>query len=128
MGNIDDNDKTLNDIDRLREQDDEILNDSNYEHPNLSGREKRKRKRSVRRTKKLFRAIDILFALAQNTCPYVNRDNIKTINTELDIVYDDTLPAVCKLDFYRVNNEEKQPAIILIHGGGFSAPNVAFGR
>lgn len=91
------------------------------EHSDLSNKEKRKRKRAVGRAKKLFRAIDIFFARSQNACPYVNKNNIKTIDVKTDIAYDNELPAVCKLDFYRTENGEKQPAIILIHGGGFSA-------
>ncbi|MDE5592950.1 MAG: alpha/beta hydrolase [Clostridiales bacterium] len=116
----DDNDQTLNDLERLRKQDEAIMSNY-YEHPNLTGREKRRRKRAVRKTKKLFRVIDLLFALSQNACPYVNKDNVKTIDVKSDIVYDKSMPSVCKLDFYRTKNEEKQPAIILIHGGGFSA-------
>lgn len=114
-------DKTLKKVRRLRKQDEAILNDILDERPNLSNREKRKRKRTIRRTKKLFRAIDILYALAQNACPYVNKDNEDSIKIETDIVYDESNPTVCKLDYYRANSEEKQPAIILIHGGGFSA-------
>ncbi|MDE6201197.1 MAG: alpha/beta hydrolase [Clostridiales bacterium] len=121
MEQNDDNGETLNDLERLRKHDEEILNDANYEHPNLTGWEKHRRKRSIRKTKKLFRAIDILFALSQNACPYVNKDNIKTINVQSNIVYDRSLSSVCKLDFYRTKSDEKQPAIILIHGGGFSA-------
>ncbi|MDE6617686.1 MAG: alpha/beta hydrolase [Clostridiales bacterium] len=116
-----DDNNQMDDIERVRKHDEAILNDSTYEHPNLTGWEKRKRKRIVRQTKKLFRAIDILFALSQNACPYVNRDNIRTLDVQSDIVYDKSLPSVCKLDFYRTKSEEKQPAIILIHGGGFSA-------
>ncbi len=116
-----DDDYEMNDLERVRKRDEEILNNSEYEHPNLTAKEKRQRKRSVHLTKKLFQAIDILFALSQNTCPYVNKDNIKNIEVQSDIVYDKSLPSVCKLDFYRANKEEKQPAIILIHGGGFSA-------
>lgn len=120
MENKDDNEEMLNDLERLRKQDEAILNNY-YDHPNVSGLEKRRRKRAMRQTKKLFRVIDVLFALSQNACPYVNRENIKTINVQSDIVYDKALPSVCKLDFYRAKSDEKQPAIILIHGGGFSA-------
>lgn len=115
-----DNNEEMNDFEYLHKQDEEIINNSD-EHPNLTDREMRNRKRSVRRARKLFRAIDVLFAHSQNTCPHVNKDNIKTIEVQTDIVYDQSLPSVCKLDFYRIKNEEKQPAIILIHGGGFSA-------
>ena len=115
------NNKTLKKVRRLREQDEAILNDILDERPNITNREKRKRKRTIRRTKKLFRAIDILYALAQNACPYVNKINEGTILTESDIVYDESNANVCKLDFYRSKTDEKQPAIILIHGGGFSA-------
>lgn len=84
-------------------------------------REAKWRKRKVRTTRIIFRAIDIFYAYAQNSCPYVNRKNVKTLIEERDIVYDEALPDVCKLDFYRSKTEDKQPAIILIHGGGFSA-------
>lgn len=114
-------DKTLKRVSRLREKDEAILNDILDERPNLTNREKRKRKRTIRITKKLFRAIDIFYALAQNSCPYVNRENEDSITVESDIVYDESNSDVCKLDFYRADTEEKQPAIILIHGGGFSA-------
>lgn len=94
------------------------LDDANKQ---LTKIEKWRRKRSVRNTKLLFRAIDILFRMAQNSCPYVNKNNIDTIECSNDIVYDEKLPNVCKLDFYRVKSNEKQPAVILIHGGGFIA-------
>ncbi|MCH5155327.1 MAG: alpha/beta hydrolase [Clostridiales bacterium] len=103
----------------LTEKDETVSND--VVGAELSDKEKRKRKRTVRRTKKLFRAIDIFFSHAQNSCPYVNKNNIKTIDVQSDIVYDDSVPEICKLDFYRQKTDEKQPAIILIHGGGFSA-------
>lgn len=87
----------------------------------LSRHERFKRRRSVRNAKLLFRAIDVLFKLSQNTCPYVNRTNADTIECDADIVYDDAVGGVCKLDYYRVKSDEKQPAILLIHGGGFCA-------
>ena len=87
----------------------------------LTEKEKKKRKRAVKKTKVLFRAIDILFRLAQNSCPFINKDNINVIDCEQNIVYDEALPEICKLDFYRFKSQEKLPAVILIHGGGFTA-------
>lgn len=95
--------------------------DISLDSKELSKREKNKRKRAVKNTKLLFRAIDILFAMAQNTCPYVDKSNKDTIECDNDIVFDEAYPEVCKLDYYRVKCEEKQPAVLLIHGGGFSA-------
>ena len=112
--------KDLKEIRRMREQDDAIIEDF-LDGAAPTKRDKRKYRRAVRRTKKLFRAIDILFALSQNACPYVKKDNVETITVEPNIVYDEALPNTCKLDFYRTKTDEKQPAIILIHGGGFSA-------
>ncbi|MDE6293196.1 MAG: hypothetical protein K2L88_01065, partial [Clostridiales bacterium] len=114
-------DKTLKKARRMRKQDEELLNEILDERTDLTNWEEYKRKRTIRRTKKLFRAIDILFALAQNACPYVNKTNEDSIITETDIVYDESNSDVCKLDFYHANTGEKQPAIILIHGGGFTA-------
>lgn len=78
-------------------------------------------RRKIRHAKVLFRAIDVLFKLPQNSCPYVNKDNVDTIECSNDIVYDETLKDICTMDFYRCKSEEKQPAVILIHGGGFIA-------
>lgn len=113
--------KELKKITRLRKQDEELLSELLDDSPTLTKRDKRKRKLKLRLTKRLFRAIDIFFALSQNSCPYVNKTNAGNITVKNDIVYDDTEPDVCKLDFYCCKSEEKQPAIILIHGGGFSA-------
>lgn len=81
----------------------------------------RKHRRVIRKTKVLFRAIDLLFNIPQNSCPYVNKNNRNSIRVENDIVYDETDPDICKLDFYRDKTEKKLPAIIIIHGGGFTA-------
>ncbi len=91
------------------------------EKGNLSGAELRKRKRVVRRTKALFKAIDVLFSLPQNSCPYINKHNAKEIKSDTDIVYAEDLAEVGMFDFYRDSSEDKLPAIILIHGGGFTA-------
>lgn len=120
--------KALKKEQRRRQKNEAIVDDIIGDEKNLTKREKRRRKRVMRKTKKLFRAIDILFALAQNACPYVNKDNIDTIKSETDIVYDQNLPDVCKLDFYRSKTDEKQPAIILIHGGGFTAGDKKYRR
>ncbi|MCM1367263.1 MAG: alpha/beta hydrolase [Roseburia sp.] len=87
----------------------------------LSRRERIRRKWYMRGARALFRAIDIVFYGPQNSCPYVNRRNSKTIRVEKDIVYDDELSDVCVLDFYEVPSDEAKPAVLLIHGGGFSA-------
>lgn len=87
----------------------------------LTRTEKRRRMRSIRVSKALFRAIDIVFNKSQNTCPYVNRKNAGTIKRTKDIVYDESAKDVCRMDVYRVKSESKQPAVIYIHGGGFTA-------
>lgn len=81
----------------------------------------RKRRRKIRGAKILFRAIDVLFKRSQNSCPYVNKNNVDTIECQNDIVYDQALKDVCTMDIYRCKTEQKQPAVILIHGGGFTA-------
>lgn len=83
--------------------------------------ELRKRNRAIRTSKVLFRAIDVLFSPSQNSCPYVTKVNLPTIKRTLDVVYDETDPKICQLDVYRVDSEELQPAVMIIHGGGFSA-------
>ncbi|MCH5165120.1 MAG: alpha/beta hydrolase [Clostridiales bacterium] len=101
-----------------------VLSDcGNAEKPEetLSKSEIKKRNKSIRRTKFLFRAIDVLYKSAQNKSPYVDKSNIGLIEATNDIVYDENEPDICKFDFYRNKTEDKLPAIILIHGGGFSA-------
>ena len=83
--------------------------------------ELRKRNRAIRTSKVLFRAIDMLFSPSQNACPYVTKVNSTTIKRILDVVYDESNPKICMLDVYRVDSQEAQPAVIIIHGGGFSA-------
>lgn len=87
----------------------------------LSKAEQRKRLRAVNASKALFKAIDVVFNLSQNTCPYVNSKNLETIACDENIVYDEEKPEIFNMDFYRVKTEAAQPAIILIHGGGFTA-------
>ncbi len=87
----------------------------------LSKAELRRRNRSIRASKALFRTIDVVFRISQNVCPYVNKRNVETIETVTDVVYDESLPSVCMFDMYRVKTDEPQPAVILVHGGGFSA-------
>lgn len=94
--------------------------DEGAEH-SLSKSEIRRRTRTVKISKTLFRAIDILFSGSQNACPYVNKENSGTIECTKDVVYGADVPEVCSMDVYRVPSEELQPAVILIHGGGFSA-------
>lgn len=87
----------------------------------LTKAEQRKRQRAVNASKALFKAIDVVFNLSQNSCPYVNNKNLETISCDENIVYDEQSPEVFNMDFYRVKTETAQPAIILIHGGGFTA-------
>lgn len=81
--------------------------------------EKIKRARAIRSAKVVFRAIDILFQPSQNACPYVKKGKGDKITCRNDIAY--AGDEVCKFDFYSVKQEQKMPAIILIHGGGFTA-------
>ncbi len=83
--------------------------------------EQKRRNSKVQNARLLFRAIDILFYSPQNSSPYINKSNIGTVSVIPDILYSDVEPTVCRLDFYRVESEKKQPAILLIHGGGFTA-------
>lgn len=87
----------------------------------LSRIERTRRKWYIRGARAFFRAIDIVMYEPQNACPYVDRKNAKTIRCEKDIIYDDGLPDICALDFYEIPSESKKPAVLLIHGGGFSA-------
>lgn len=87
----------------------------------ISNSERRKRKRIIRKTRILFRAIDVLYKLPQNSCPYVNKHNVKTIREEKDIVYAEDLGDIGKLDCYRDKTDKTLPAVILVHGGGFFA-------
>lgn len=96
-------------------------NNNNTSHPELSRFERHRRRVEMRASKALFRIIDIVFNAPQNSCPYVTKDNAKTIDCIADIVYDETLPKICTMDVYSVGDEKDKPAIILIHGGGFSA-------
>lgn len=88
--------------------------------------EQRRRDSKVRGAKMLFRAIDILYYSSQNSCPYVNKKNADTIVCTPDVLYDAAAPEVCKFDFYRVASDTMQPAVILIHGGGFSAGDKSY--
>ena len=88
----------------------------------ITVQEQRKRNTKVKNARMIFRAIDIIFYSSQNSCPYVTKTNVNTIKCVQDIVYDDSDETVCKLDYYCCDNSEsKRPAVILIHGGGFTA-------
>ncbi|MCH5163187.1 MAG: alpha/beta hydrolase [Clostridiales bacterium] len=89
--------------------------------PTMSKAEQRKRKRAAKTSQAIFRAIDILFSASQNACPYINDKNLETIDCDEDVVYDDKNGGVCVMDVYRVKTECARPAVVLIHGGGFSA-------
>lgn len=93
----------------------------------LSKTEIQRRKRAVRASKALFRTIDVLFNLSQNICPYVSKADAERIELNFDVAYDEGFD-VCKLDIYKVPGESAQPAIILIHGGGFSAGDKKYRR
>ena len=96
-----------------------VAEDTKKAKPSRS--ELRKRNRATRMSKVLFRAIDVLYSPSQNSCPYVTKVNLPTIKRTLDVVYDESDPKICRLDVYRVDSEAAQPAVIIIHGGGFSA-------
>ncbi|MBD5131613.1 MAG: alpha/beta hydrolase [Clostridiales bacterium] len=95
---------------------DQINNDKE-----LNGWQKHRRRRAVKKTKALFRAIDILFSMPQNSCPYVKKSNEDKIECQADIVYDGGESDICTFDMYRIPTNEPQPAVIIIHGGGFTA-------
>lgn len=103
---------------------DELL----FADENMTSAERRKRRRTLRLTKKLFRAIDILFESAQNSCPYVAKEDLQNMDCRTDIVYDESNPEVCLLDYYSDKSEDIKPAVILIHGGGFTAGDKKFRR
>ncbi|MDE7463960.1 MAG: alpha/beta hydrolase [Clostridiales bacterium] len=107
-------------------KDDEIINNTDegecgHAVPTITKAKLRKRKRAAKLSKTVFKAIDVIFGPPQNACPYINDDNVGSIDCETDVVYDSANSNVCTADVYRVKSEEKQPAVILIHGGGFSA-------
>ncbi len=94
----------------------------------LSKFEKRRRKRAVQASKALFRTIDLVFDLAQNSCPYVKKQDAERIEIINDVIYDENNPVICKFDLYRTASDSAQPAVILIHGGGFSAGDKKYRR
>lgn len=87
----------------------------------LSKTEKRRRDRATLASKALFRAIDVLWSSSQNACPYITKKIAQSIECVSDVVYDGDISDVCVFDMYRIQTLEKQPAVILIHGGGFTA-------
>ena len=98
--------------------DDEFEDEENIEPSKL---EQYKRKRAVRASKALFRAVDAITSSTTKTCPYLSKEDVASVECVKDIVYDKTLPEVCTLDLYRVKTDAMQPVVFLIHGGGFSA-------
>lgn len=82
--------------------------------------ELRKRARAAKKANRIFKAIDIFFAHSQNACPYINDNNVDAIECMHDVAYDESRD-ICVADVYRVKSEQKQPAVMIIHGGGFSA-------
>ena len=74
---------------------------------------------AVRTCKAVFDAIDFLSDGVFNSCPYAY--NGDRVFVERDIVYELSNPQVCVFDKYSLPRPDKQPVIILIHGGGFSS-------
>lgn len=91
----------------------------------FSKAELRRRKIAVGASKALFRSIDVLFDAAQNSCPYISKEEKASIRIEHDIPYCDC-GSPCTLDRYYLRGV--RPAIILIHGGGFSAGDKKYRR
>ena len=108
----------------MNEKNNDKINSENND--DLSHLEKHRRRLSVKASKALFRAIDVVFKAPQNSCPYVNKKNVKTINCVTDVVYYEKYPKVCRMDIYNVGDETGKPSVILIHGGGFSAGGKRF--
>ncbi len=69
--------------------------------------------------KAFFDGIDVLTDIAQNSCPY--QPSYDGVNIERDIVYEKKSPTVCLLDRYFIPKSDRQPVMIVIHGGGFSS-------
>lgn len=89
--------------------------------------EEAKTERAKKAAKVLFKAIDILYDISQNNCPFVTDENSKDMIIEDDIQYDDE-HEVCKLDTYHIPSKKKLPVMIVIHGGGFTAGGKEYRR
>ncbi|MCH5351744.1 MAG: alpha/beta hydrolase [Clostridiales bacterium] len=70
-------------------------------------------------TKAVFDAIDTLSDGMLNSCPYNNLTD--GIYIDRDIVYELNKPQVCLFDRYFTPEKSGTPAVIIIHGGGFSS-------
>ncbi len=105
----------------VKDESDDSVDQAEPDNVELTPMEKVRRRLSVRASKALFRAIDIVYKTPQNSCPYINKQNVKTIKSVIDVVYYDKYPDICKMDIYSVGDDSNKPAILLIHGGGFSA-------
>ena len=110
------------------ENGDASKNDADPATDGLSKQEIRRRERAIKASKRMFRSVDILLDFAMNSCPYINDKNKDTIECTKDVVYDEKLLDICRFDVYSVPTEKAQPAVILIHGGGFSAGGKAYRR
>ena len=69
--------------------------------------------------KAVFDAIDVVSDAILNACPY--RYDIDEVEIERDIVYELSNPRECVFDRYYTPRQKNRPAMIIIHGGGFSS-------
>ena len=88
---------------------DELAEELDERGGDLSRLEKFRRLRSIRVSKVLFRAIDVVFNKPQNACPFVSKKSAKTIECVEDIIYDEAHKSVCAMDMYRVPPAVKPP-------------------
>ncbi|MCH5158144.1 MAG: alpha/beta hydrolase [Clostridiales bacterium] len=77
------------------------------------------KKVAVAATKTVFDAIDTLSDGVLNACPYCRAAD--GICIDRDIVYELNSPLVCVFDRYFAPENSGVPAVIIIHGGGFSS-------
>ena len=77
----------------------------------------------------VFKFIDYVYNYLQNRTSKM-RHYKKIVTVEKDIVYDESLPDVCKLDLYHIKKDtsDKYPIVFIIHGGGFVAGDKKYRR